>query len=190
MLRHSMLSLALGATLLMGACGSDDADDATTSAPDANSSDTPAAAGVTIDGAWARTSPMMAMAGAAYMTLTSRVDDRLTGVAVDASIAATAELHETVMAGETGGSMPGSTMAGSTMAGSMPPGTEPTMMMQPVDGVDLPAGTTVELKPGGYHIMLLDLAAPLEMGQTFTITLMFELAGPVDVSVTVGDAAP
>ena len=95
-----------------------------------------------------------------------------------------ATLHETVMAGGMTGDTTGDT------SGSMPVTTEPTMMMQPVDGIDLPAGTAVELKPGGYHIMLLDLVAPLEMGQTFTITLTFEQAGSVEVPVTVGDAAP
>ena len=179
--RRSLISLALGTALLLGACGSDSSDSSETSAATAE-------AGITVEGAWARTSPMMASAGAAYMTLTSSVDDRLTGVAVDAGIAATVELHETVMAGGMAGGMTGDT-AGDT-AGSMPVTTEPTMMMQPVDGIDLPAGTAVELKPGGYHIMLLDLVAPLEMGQTFTITLTFEQAGSVEVPVTVGDAAP
>jgi copper(I)-binding protein len=175
--RRSLISLALGTALLLGACGSDSSDSSETSAATA-------AAGITVEGAWARTSPMMASAGAAYMTLTSSVDDRLTGVAVDAGIAATVELHETVMAGGMTGDTSGDT------SGSMPVTTEPTMMMQPVDGIDLPAGTAVELKPGGYHIMLLDLVAPLEMGQTFTITLTFEQAGSVEVPVTVGDAAP
>ena len=179
--RRSLISLALGTALLLGACGSDSSDSSETSAATAE-------AGITVEGAWARTSPMMASAGAAYMTLTSSVDDRLTGVAVDAGIAATVELHETVMAGDMGGDM-GGDMTGDT-SGSMPVTTEPTMMMQPVDGIDLPAGTAVELKPGGYHIMLLDLVAPLEMGQTFTITLTFEQAGSVEVPVTVGDAAP
>ena len=179
--RRSLISLALGTALLLGACGSDSSDSSETSAATAE-------AGITVEGAWARTSPMMASAGAAYMTLTSGVDDRLTGVAVDAGIAATVELHETVMAGDMGGDM-GGDMTGDT-SGSMPVTTEPTMMMQPVDGIDLPAGTAVELKPGGYHIMLLDLVAPLEMGQTFTITLTFEQAGSVEVPVTVGDAAP
>jgi copper(I)-binding protein len=179
--RRSLISLALGTALLLGACGSDSSDSSETSAATAE-------AGITVEGAWARTSPMMASAGAAYMTLTSSVDDRLSGVAVDAGIAATVELHETVMAGGMAGGMTGDT-AGDT-AGSMPVTTEPTMMMQPVDGIDLPAGTAVELKPGGYHIMLLDLVAPLEMGQTFTITLTFEQAGSVEVPVTVGDAAP
>jgi copper(I)-binding protein len=175
--RRSLISLALGTALLLGACGSDSSDSSETSAATAE-------AGITVEGAWARTSPMMASAGAAYMTLTSSVDDRLTGVAVDAGIAATVELHETVMAGGMTGDTTGDT------SGSMPVTTEPTMMMQPVDGIDLPAGTAVELKPGGYHIMLLDLVAPLEMGQTFTITLTFEQAGSVEVPVTVGDAAP
>jgi copper(I)-binding protein len=175
--RRSLISLALGTVLLLSACGSDSSDSSETSAATAE-------AGITVDGAWARTSPMMASAGAAYMTLTSSVDDRLTGVAVDAGIAATVELHETVMAGGMTGDTTGDT------SGSMPVTTEPTMMMQPVDGIDLPAGTAVELKPGGYHIMLLDLVAPLEMGQTFTITLTFEQAGSVEVPVTVGDAAP
>jgi copper(I)-binding protein len=179
--RRSLFSLALGTALLLGACGSDSSDTTDTTSPTAEP-------GITVEGAWARTSPMMASAGAAYMTLTSSVDDRLTGVAVDAGIAATVELHETVMAGDMGGDM-GGDMTGDT-SGSMPVTTEPTMMMQPVDGIDLPAGTAVELKPGGYHIMLLDLVAPLEMGQTFTITLTFEQAGSVEVPVTVGDAAP
>jgi copper(I)-binding protein len=179
--RRSLISLALGTALLLGACGSDSSDTTDTTGPTAEP-------GITVEGAWARTSPMMASAGAAYMTLTSSVDDRLTGVAVDAGIAATVELHETVMAGDMGGGMTGDTTG--DMSGSMPVSTEPTMMMQPVDGIDLPAGTAVELKPGGYHVMLLDLVAPLEMGQTFTITLTFEQAGSVEVPVTVGDAAP
>lgn len=179
--RRSLISLALGTALLLGACGPDSSDTTDTTGPAAEP-------GITVEGAWARTSPMMASAGAAYMTLTSSVDDRLSGVAVGAGIAATVELHETVMAGEMGGGMTGDTTG--DMSGSMPVSTEPTMMMQPVDGIDLPAGTAVELKPGGYHIMLLDLVAPLEMGQTFTITLTFEQAGSVEVPVTVGDAAP
>lgn len=183
--RRSLISLALGTALLLGACGSDSSDTTDTTGPAAEP-------GITVEGAWARTSPMMASAGAAYMTLTSSVDDRLIGVAVDTGIAATVELHETVMAGDMGGGMTGDTTSDTTsdMSGSMPVSTEPTMMMQPVDGIDLPAGTAVELKPGGYHIMLLDLVAPLEMGQTFTITLTFEQAGAVEVPVTVGDAAP
>ena len=99
--RRSLISLALGTALLLGACGSDSSDTTDTT----GTTGPTAEPGITVEGAWARTSPMMASAGAAYMTLTSSVDDRLTGVAVDAGIAATVELHETVMAGDMGGGM-------------------------------------------------------------------------------------
>lgn len=157
-------------TLAVAACGSDDPDTAGTTAP--------ATGEVTVEKAWARTSPMMSTAGAAYMVITSPTTDRLVGAAVDASIAATAEIHETTMGGDMGGDM------GST------PTSEAPMMMREVDGVDLPAGTAVAFEPGGYHVMLLDLAEPLEVGTTFTLTLTFEQAGTRDVTVTVADEAP
>ena len=62
--------------------------------------------------------------------------------------------------------------------------------MQPVDEIPVLAGETVALEPGGYHIMLLDLAEPLEVGTSITLTLTFELFGPVDVTAEVRDAAP
>ena len=64
------------------------------------------------------------------------------------------------------------------------------MVMQEVDSIAIPAGETVELKPGGYHIMLIDLAAPLEIGQEFDIVLTFANAGDVTVTVVVADEAP
>jgi hypothetical protein len=54
--------------------------------------------------------------------------------------------------------------------------------MQPVDALDLPAGATVTLEPGGYHLMLIDLTADLEVGQDIELTLDFE-TGP-DLTVT------
>ena len=62
------------------------------------------------------------------------------------------------------------------------------MTMQPVDSIELPAGEEVSLEPGGYHIMLLDLVAPLEVGDTFDIVLTFENAGEVTVTAEVRDA--
>jgi periplasmic copper chaperone A len=149
------LALALGAA----ACGDDDATD--TAGPDDD-----ATAEVTVEGAWARTSPMAATNGAAYMVLTSSVDDRLVAASVDESVAATAEVHETAMDDETG-----------------------EMAMREVDGIDLPAGTAVTLEPGGYHVMLLDLASPLEPGTTIEVTLTFEDAGEQTVTVEVRDGA-
>jgi copper(I)-binding protein len=62
------------------------------------------------------------------------------------------------------------------------------MTMREVDGIDIPAGETVALKPGGYHIMLLDLAEPLKEGSAFDVELEFENAGSRTVEVTVRNA--
>jgi copper(I)-binding protein len=59
------------------------------------------------------------------------------------------------------------------------------MKMRQVDGIDLPAGKTVALKPGGYHIMLTGLAQPLAAGQSFPLTLDFAKAGARQVTVSV-----
>jgi copper(I)-binding protein len=64
------------------------------------------------------------------------------------------------------------------------------MRMRQVDGVALPAGKMVELKPGALHVMLLGLKAPLKEGDKFPMKLTFEKAGEVEVTVNVeGPAA-
>lgn len=170
------------ASLTVAACGSDAATDTT------GGTDTTVGAitELTFTGQWARTSPAGASMGAAYVTITSPVDDALIGVSIDTAIAADgAELHEMVMAD--GGSMSDTTMAmgSETTAGGMG-----EMTMQPVGRIELPAGTPVALAPGGYHIMLLGLVKPLEAGTTIQITFMFENAGSVTVDVPVLDDAP
>ena len=133
-----------------------------------------AGTGVHVEGAWARTSPAMADAGAIYLQITSAEADRLLGVSVDPSIAVTAEIHETFMtepAGDEGEGMG-------------------AMMMREVGTIDLPAGETVALQPGGLHIMLVGLGSPLETGQTFEVALTFEVAGEQIHEVGVGDSAP
>jgi copper(I)-binding protein len=60
------------------------------------------------------------------------------------------------------------------------------MRMRQVDAIDLPAGQTVELKPGGLHLMLVGLKAPLKEGASFPLKLRFEKAGEVTVDVKVG----
>jgi copper(I)-binding protein len=62
------------------------------------------------------------------------------------------------------------------------------MTMQQVDSVEIPAGGLVAFKPGGFHIMLMELAKPLVKGETFDLTLHFEKAGDKTVTVTVKDA--
>jgi hypothetical protein len=188
-------TLAIGSLTLLAACGDDESSSDTTdtttattaAAADATTTVAGEAAAPVITGAWARTSPSMATAGAAYATITSPVDDKLLAASVDPSVAGMVQIHETVMAMATDTTMAGSdtTMMGSdtTMAGG-------AMTMQPVEFIELPAGVAVEMKPGGYHIMMMDLVSPLEIGSTFQLTLTFEKAGDVTIDVPVLDEAP
>jgi copper(I)-binding protein len=68
--------------------------------------------------------------------------------------------------------------------------------MRPVTGIDIPGGGEVALGSGGYHVMLIDLARPLAVGDKVPLTLTFERAGTVDIVADVepagarGAAAP
>jgi copper(I)-binding protein len=62
--------------------------------------------------------------------------------------------------------------------------------MRQVQAIELPAGKTVELKPGGLHIMLVGLKAPLKAGDRFPMKLTFAKAGEVTVDVMVQAAGP
>jgi copper(I)-binding protein len=84
------------------------------------------------------------------MTLTSAIDDAVLYADVDISIAAMAEVQESIVNDD-----------GSTG-------------MQMVERIELPAGQAVAFEPGGYHIMLIGLIAPLEVGQIVTVTLTLE----------------
>lgn len=118
-----------------------------------------ASGGVTVSDAWAR-SPM-SDAGAVYFVVTNdgTQADRLVGVAAP-DLGGTAEIHETTMSGG-------------------------QAEMNPVDGVDIPAGGAVTFEPGGYHVMLSGLTSSLEVGSTIAITLSFEQAGDVEVQAEV-----
>lgn len=155
-------AVAVALALLFGtaACGDDSA-----SGPSTTAASGPAADAPTIDGAWARTSPMGTDVGAAYANITSPADDALVDVRVDGSVAGMAQLHEMAMG-------------------------DGQMTMQEVDRIELPAGTTVALEPGGYHVMLMQLVEPLEVGRTIRVTFVFEVAGEVVVDVPVLDEAP
>lgn len=60
------------------------------------------------------------------------------------------------------------------------------MVMRPVEGgLEIPAGATVELKPGGLHIMFMEVAEPYQEGATVPVTLEFEKAGKVDLRLPV-----
>ncbi|MCU0259634.1 MAG: copper chaperone PCu(A)C [Ilumatobacteraceae bacterium] len=185
MKRTAALAVAVLALGGLAACGDDEA------------------SGPEVEGAWARTSPMAVDVGAMYMEITSPEADRLTAVTVAPEVAARTEIHETVAAdgamtedtmadeGMTEGTMADEGMTEGTMAeGDMEGGMDGAMVMQQIPFLELPADETVSLEPGGYHVMLLQLAEPLEVGDTFDATLVFESADPVVVSVEVRDEAP
>jgi copper(I)-binding protein len=131
-------------------------------------------------GAWARATPVGATNGVVYLQVTSPTDGALASVSVPASVAAGAELHETM------GAAGASPMANMPQMGN---GTN-TMTMAPLDSVALPADSPVVFEPGGKHIMLVDLTAPLEVGQTFTLTLTLADGTILPVDVVVADNAP
>jgi hypothetical protein len=59
------------------------------------------------------------------------------------------------------------------------------MSMRKVDSIPVPAGGTVDLVPGGYHVMLMGLRQPLADGAKVPLTLVFEKAGEIKIEVTV-----
>lgn len=188
-LRTALLTGGVALGLLLAGCGDDDGGD-TTEAPAgteaAAGTEAPAAteaavAEIEIEGEWARTSPMATDRGAVYMMITSAVDDALVSASVPAEVAGTVEIHETVtVTDDTGMGTTESTGMGMGMGGEM--------TMRPVDKIDLPAGETVALIPGGYHIMLLGLVAPLEAGTTIEVTLTFDSGATMTLDVPVQDA--
>ena len=183
-------ALLAASALLLGACGDGggDADATTDAAGDV-------APRLEVTDAWARTSPRTADAGAVYLRIANDgdADDALVGVEVDTAVAARAELHETVNVEDGGdggqdggmddGGTPGDAGHGGGMGGGM-------MEMRPVDRIVVPAGGEVVLEPGGLHVMLLDLAAPLEAGSGVELTLEFEESGEQVVTADVRDEAP
>lgn len=169
--------------------------------------------GMVVEDAWCRESPMVDGAGACYATLVNHTDedDGLVGVTVSSSVAGEAQIHNTVSAtddtmadGMTGSSMKDDMaddmkddMASDDMhsSDSMDDmGTTGSSMMDDmmtmveVDEIEVPAGETVMLKPGGYHIMLMELAEPLEAGSTIELTLEFHESGSQKVTFEVRSA--
>jgi len=114
-----------------------------------------------ISQAWSRATPGGAKVGGGYLTIENRgtAPDRLVGGASD--VADKVEVHEMSMANG-------------------------VMTMRPVEGgLAIPPGKTVALAPGGYHLMMLGLKAPLKQGQSVPVTLTFEKAGAVKLFLDV-----
>lgn len=114
---------------------------------------------LTVRDAWVRPAPAGTTTGAFALIVNSSSEaDRLIGA--ECAEARAVEIHETRMEGD-------------------------IMQMRPAEGIDIPAGGQVELKPGSYHIMLIDLQRGLQAGDKLTITLIFDQAGRVEVEAEV-----
>jgi copper(I)-binding protein len=123
----------------------------------------PALAQVKVEGAWARPTVPGQQGGGGFLTLTSIAGDRLVGGSTP--VAQRFELHTMAMKGD-------------------------VMEMRQLDAIDLPAGKTVEFKPGGLHVMFIGLAQPLALGSKVPVTLKFEKAGEVKVDFDVASRPP
>jgi len=110
---------------------------------------------------WTRATPATAKSGGGFMTITNKgtTADRLIAARSPASLKV--EIHEMKMDGQ-------------------------VMRMRELEkGLEIPAGATVMLKPGGYHIMFMELKAPLAKDAKVPVTLVFEKAGSIDVDLKV-----
>lgn len=118
-----------------------------------------AGSGITVSDAWVRNPPISDQPNAAYLVIQNNgAADQLLSVTSD--IAQTIELHESM---ESGG----------------------MMQMSPVPNIPIPANGTVELKPGGFHLMLIGLTRPVKTGDKVQLTLNFEKAGKIPVTAEV-----
>jgi periplasmic copper chaperone A len=115
---------------------------------------------IAIKEAWSRATPGGAKVGAGYVTIenTGGTADRLLGA--ESEVAVRVEIHET---SESGG----------------------VSRMTPVEALAVAPGARLEFKPGGYHLMLVDLKRPLKQGERFAGVLRFEAAGRVNVQFEV-----
>jgi copper(I)-binding protein len=120
------------------------------------------AADITVDDIWAREST--AATGAAFMTVhNAGPADRIVKAA--SPVAGVVELHTHIKEGD-------------------------IMRMRPVEAIDVPANGMVALQPGGLHVMLIDLKQPLVAGQTLPLTMVFEKAGSMQLTVPVHSMKP
>ena len=116
---------------------------------------------ITIDDPYARATAPKAPVAGGYMKIVNKGSqpDRLIGG--QAAFAGKVEIHEMKMQGD-------------------------VMKMRPLsDGLVIPPGGSVDLKPGGYHLMFMNLKTPLKAGEARDVTLTFEKAGKVDVTFDV-----
>jgi len=117
-----------------------------------------ALAQTTVKDPWVRATVAQQKATGLFAQLTSATGGKL--VAASSPVAGVVEIHEMKMEGD-------------------------TMRMRAIAALDLPAGKAVDLKPGGYHVMLMDLKQQVKPGDTVAVTLVIEGAGGKRESVEV-----
>ncbi|MEX1216897.1 MAG: copper chaperone PCu(A)C [Acidimicrobiales bacterium] len=169
----SAIALATCAALLFTACSSSSSSSATFKRNNIVVSDVQARESVAASGM-----------GVVYFTIenTSATADKLFSASVSKDFAKSASIHETVLSG----GATATTMAlDSSSETTMVSGQAAMMSMQPVNSVTIPANGTVTFEPGGLHIMLEGLVAPLKNGQTFDLNLGFLNGGVIKVTATV-----
>lgn len=116
---------------------------------------------LTIEQPWTRATPGGAKVAAGYMTITNQGDTPERLVGGSAAFAERVGIHKMSMDND-------------------------VMRMRPLpEGLEIPPGATVELKPGGYHLMFIGLAEPLAEGERRRATLVFDEAGEIEVELTV-----
>ncbi len=124
-------------------------------------------AAVDVQGAWARATVQGQKATGAFMKLTAKENAKL--VSASSPVAGVVEIHEMKME-------------------------ENVMKMRAIPSLDLPAGKAVELKPGGYHVMLMDLKEPLKKETTVPLTLVVKddkgMESKVELTVPVSLKSP
>ncbi len=117
---------------------------------------------IRVENVWGRPSPQMTEAGAVYMVIKNDGDQDDKLIAAKTDVCEVVELHQSMLEGD-------------------------VMSMHPVEGgvIEIPAGGSVELKPGGLHLMLIRLKSPLEQGASIALTLVFEKSGQVGVNAEI-----
>lgn len=116
---------------------------------------------ITIDHPWSRPTPPGVPMGVGYMAITNNSDRVITFIGAETTRAESVSIHESTMK-------------------------DGNMSMRPLkEGLTIPAGETVELKPHSYHLMLEKLESPLKEGESIPLTVKFDGAADMDVELNV-----
>ena len=120
----------------------------------------PAGPKIEVAEAWGRPSPLQAGNGAAYMTIENKGNEADSLISAASDVSEVVEIHDMTMEND-------------------------VMKMFRIDSIEIPAGGSATLAPGGKHVMFIELYEKLEIGQTITVTLEFEKSGTQTIEVEI-----